>query len=673
MKLGKIYLTCTGCLWMGIAPIAHAQDLVTVYEFYHAGLDHYFRTADAGEASGIDSGAAGSGWARTGDNFQAYSAATTLSGVAPVCRFYGSMSPGPNSHFYTASQEECNSLKALQLITPDNEKRWNYEGLVFSIVLPTASGCPSGSTSIYRLYNNGFTRGEDSNHRYTSLQSEYQRLQSSGWSGESVVMCSPSASTTSSLSPPTSVAVVNANSQTVGSSTFYSSTRLTLSWAAPTDYTVDHYSISASETVGNTSLSYSVTANNTSATLTGLKSGTAYGVVVSACKDAACAEAGSAAAVSGTTSEEYWQLQGSGNSTSGLTRIVSDGNALISATRIGPDAGGSTASRIQLYYKSSLSHGPSIAVTSQDTDAAISSSYLSFTSFGTSYGLVTPSPSATLVSEVGGVHAVPLKSGGVRLFFDPLGSDGKSRIMYLDSKDGYVGRDFNSGSATNCSTAADYNTGGGCAPTVIIGVEGDSIQPNSKIAHARQFKVGFPALNDWRWDQAAGTFMVFTTDSIPGCTTYMMNHAYAIWDGTNWVVQYESNGCPKLFKSAQAAFPLHMGGVNYKLYYGDPSVTAGRLSTSMPFLGPKKLIYADGVLSGSTSTVDFEDWESQAQARNVIFLWPNGDQFDNTAEGYIDDYYFIAPTGNLDLQVLYMAISNGTEVPFGAAAILLNH
>jgi hypothetical protein len=115
-----------------------------------------------------------------------------------------------------------------------------------------------------------------------------------------------------------------------------------------------------------------------------------------------------------------------------------------------------------------------------------------------------------------------------------------------------------------------------------------------------------------------------------------------------------------------------MGGVNYKFYYGDPSVTTGRLSTSLPFLGPKKLIYADGALSGSTSTVDFEDWESQTQARNVIFLWPNGDQFDNTAEGYIDDYYFISPTGNLDLQVLYMAISNGTEVPFGAAAILLN-
>ncbi|MFA7239408.1 MAG: hypothetical protein WC091_04790, partial [Sulfuricellaceae bacterium] len=80
-----------------IAPLSYAQDFATVYEFYHAGLDHYFRTADAGEASGIDNGAAGAGWVRTGDDFRAYSAATTSGGAVPVCRFYGSVSPGPNS------------------------------------------------------------------------------------------------------------------------------------------------------------------------------------------------------------------------------------------------------------------------------------------------------------------------------------------------------------------------------------------------------------------------------------------------------------------------------------------------------------------------------------------------------------------------------------------------
>ena len=48
------------------------------------------------------------------------------------------------------------------------------------------------------------------------------------------------------------------------------------------------------------------------------------------------------------------------------------------------------------------------------------------------------------------------------------------------------------------------------------------------------------------------------------------------------------------------------------------------------------------------------------------------DLLDATAEGYIDDYHFMAPTGTLELQVMYLAITNGTAVPLGAAAILLN-
>jgi hypothetical protein len=91
----------------------------------------------------------------------------------------------------------------------------------------------------------------------------------------------------------------------------------------------------------------------------------------------------------------------------------------------------------------------------------------------------------------------------------------------------------------------------------------------------------------------------------------------------------------------------------------------------MPFLGPKRLIYADGSSSG-TARVDFEDWEPQSASRDVVFLWPSGEMLNDAAEGYIDDYHFLAPTGSLDLQVMYLAITNGTEIPFGAAALLLN-
>ncbi|MHB9103107.1 MAG: hypothetical protein ACYC2E_16560, partial [Sulfuricella sp.] len=190
-----------GLLALLLALPAGAQNTVPVYEFYHATLNHYFRTADAGEAVGIDSGAAGPGWVRTGDNFLAYPANSFPTGAVPVCRFYGSVSPGPNSHFYTASQEECDGLKALQASTPATQKRWNYEGLAFAIVPSSGTSCGGGLNPIYRLYNDGHARGEDSNHRYTTSQTEYARLQTAGWKGEGVAMCATTEGSTVPVNP----------------------------------------------------------------------------------------------------------------------------------------------------------------------------------------------------------------------------------------------------------------------------------------------------------------------------------------------------------------------------------------------------------------------------------------------------------------------------------------
>ena len=282
---------------------------------------------------------------------------------------------------------------------------------------------------------------------------------------------------------------------------------------------------------------------------------------------------------------------------------------------------------------------------------------------------------ATTIKNVLTGQGVPLAravSGGkVRLFFEAGGADGKTRVFSIDSVDGYFGLDFNSGSSSVCSTAADYASGGGCVPTVVIAVDGDS-GGNTGISNARQFKVGWPTIDSPHWDMSAGTFMVFTTDQVTGCSTFQMNHGYAVWNGSAWVVQYESNGCPKLFTSAQAAFPLHSGGAKYRLYYGDPSISTGKGTSNLPFLGPKKLIYADGSVSGTASIVDFEDWESQTLARDVVFLWPNGDQMNDSAEGYIDDYHFLTPTGSQDLQVMYVTITDGAIMPIAVAAILQN-
>jgi hypothetical protein len=414
-------------------------------------------------------------------------------------------------------------------------------------------------------------------------------------------------------------------------------------------------------------------------TLTGLKAATAYSVVVSACVNTACSQPSAAAAVTASTSTEYWQLQGSGNTTAGLTRIVSDGNARISATRFGPEAGSVTANRIQLYYGPSLVSGRqalSTALTASATSVALPSSYLSFVSSSASTGLLTPTPAATLVETVATGQGIPLSAamgGKVRVFFEAQGADRKTRIFSIDSVDGYTGQDFNSSSSsTTCATTADFSAGGGCAFSVAVGVEGDTVGTNAKILNARQNKVGYPTQTDWRWDGAPGTFMVFTSGSITGCSAATRTHGYAVWNGSSWVVQYDAAGCPKLFTNVQAAFPMHIGGVRYKLYYGDTANTAGQLASSLPFLGPKRLLYADGANSGQADRVDFEDWESQSAARDLAFLWPNGDLLDATAEGYIDDFHFMAPTGSLDLQVMYLAITNGTAVPLGAAAVLLN-
>ena len=483
----------------------------------------------------------------------------------------------------------------------------------------------------------------------------------------------PPSETPAAQSAPTQVTVANVSERTVGSIKMSSSSQLAVTWVAPAG-TVDHYELVVSDGVSGTLTS--TTATSTSAALTSLKAATSYTVKVTACGDAACSKSGSAAAVTGRTSEEYWQLQGTGNSVTGLTKIVSDGNARISATRFGPDAG-PNRDRLQLYYGPAAGDPQALATafTSQATDASVPASYLSFVSMSGTTGLLSPPASSTLVQQVATGQGVPLSAamgGNVRLFFEARGADGKTRIMYLDSRDGYLGRDFNAGASGLCATTEDYQSGG-CVPTVAIGVEGDATLANTNIRNARQFKLGYPILTDWRWNGEVGTFMVFTTDATPACTTFGPNHGYALWTGVKWAVQYAADGCPKLFKGIQAGFPMHLGGVRYKLYYGDTSITTGRVAGStLPFLGPKKLIYADGASTGAATTVDFEDWESMTSARNVIFLWPNGDQLDDTAEGYIDDFHFLAPTGSLSLQVMYLAITNSTLVPIGVSAVLLN-
>lgn len=186
------YSAATQVTWSIAINSTSAMTTAESVEFYNAGIDHYFITADTSEAAQIDNGSAGPGWSRTGNTFKS-------GGSTSICRFYGSYSPGPNSHFYTVDASECQGLKDQQIPASDPRKltvkSWNFESLDFISTPPTTAGingtCPTGTMPVYRAYNNGNIRGVDSNHRITSSLTAIQEVVSRGWSNEGVVMCAP--------------------------------------------------------------------------------------------------------------------------------------------------------------------------------------------------------------------------------------------------------------------------------------------------------------------------------------------------------------------------------------------------------------------------------------------------------------------------------------------------
>lgn len=126
-------------------------------EYYHAGFDHHFVTANPQEIAALDAGAFGGAWRRTGQSFMTHANATE--GTAPVCRFFSTSFAPKSSHFYTADPEECAAVRR----NPD----WQFENIAFHIPIPDDNGaCPAGTVPVYRLYNNGQTGAP--NHRFTT-------------------------------------------------------------------------------------------------------------------------------------------------------------------------------------------------------------------------------------------------------------------------------------------------------------------------------------------------------------------------------------------------------------------------------------------------------------------------------------------------------------------------
>ena len=133
-----------------------------VVEYYYAGFDDYFITANPLEIQGLDAGVH-PGWVRTGLTFLAYSDPSVApAGAQPVCRFYLLPQYG-DSHFYSADPAEC-AATAVRFAGS-----WAEESAaLFYIQVPdrTTGACPANTRPVYRFVN----RLNQIHHRYTAEQ-----------------------------------------------------------------------------------------------------------------------------------------------------------------------------------------------------------------------------------------------------------------------------------------------------------------------------------------------------------------------------------------------------------------------------------------------------------------------------------------------------------------------
>ena len=178
-----------GLLASRTLPAQPVLPVTRVVEYYHAGLDHYFMTADPAEIDALDTGRL-SGWQRTGMGFNVVvGTASAAGGASAVCRYYGRPEAGLDTHFYSASPEEC---AAVARKWPD---QWLLESSnVFQMHLPDmmSGACPAGTLPIFRTWNERL----DTNHRftldpYTQMAMMGRGHAAEGYGNPPVAACSP--------------------------------------------------------------------------------------------------------------------------------------------------------------------------------------------------------------------------------------------------------------------------------------------------------------------------------------------------------------------------------------------------------------------------------------------------------------------------------------------------
>ena len=438
---------------------------------------------------------------------------------------------------------------------------------------------------------------------------------------------------------------------------------------------VDHYEIQVAETSTSSLFSLDTIwrSDGFPTFLTELSSDTEYQITVRACAASDCSQQRPSASGTGRTAVETWRLAGTGGSVTGVSKIIENGNVQPHAFRFGSWAGTDYEGRVQVYYlpfKNDPDHGTRIALTSaKATDFASSIKFDVLDGVGLKMTAKEPP-----VLRFGGTpQALPMTQGAdvrVRLFEVFGDIDPHSGIGYIDSQDA-LGQDFHPGATPICDEM-DYEDGGACEFSYVIGSDKSTSLPAPKIHSAMQFKIAYPTSDSAPWNGAVGTPMIFTAHlSATECSQTLFNGGYAVWDGTKWDIQYGSDGCPLILPQVQAPSPLHLGATRYKLYFTKNAMKRNEQESSVK---PFTVIYGDAARTGDATVLDFEDWESSTDdARNIEVQWPDGTALSAEDESRLDDYAHILPTGDPSLQVMYSNVATSdSPVPFIGALRLMN-
>lgn len=426
---------------------------------------------------------------------------------------------------------------------------------------------------------------------------------------------------------------------------YESSTQLALSWIAAE--AADHYRVIYID--GITSKESSIESKETNLTLENLKAGTEYEISIAACVDSSCSGALLSESASGKTSEEYWQIQGKGSSYDDANHVVADGNTLAQVSQLEGDD-------LKMYYNPGMTNDGSTHTPEEFANqwkgvriaiADAGAKTFTATDSGIRNVCLLKNEQEGSVCPAGALYvnasqAVPVKTETeefVRLFFEASETDGQhlTKNYYLDSQDGLTGEDFNpSKSSTICGEeGTGVAMGGECEPTLII-------DESDGLTNSRQAKVALPLLDSQYWDMEAGTFMVITGEDTCGATRDGL--FYAQWDGEEWLVHADEEGCATpLALMGHGPVVLHLGDDNYKLYY--EQYTSQEDFTQKPL----KMFYTDGN--------NFEDFESYETARDVHFVWPDGSDLSVYEESGLGDHFIYLPT--VDLTRQYMVLNLG--------------